>query len=900
MDTFLQFALLGLGAGGAYAVAGIGLVQIYRGSGVLNLSHGAIAFAAATLFVQTYGEREWPLLPAAVAAVALAAAIGGVIQVGVMHPLRNSPPLVRMVATLGVFAVLQQAVPLVFGTSTGNVAVPSFYPKGRLELGDTLAVPYDRLIVVCIAVALALALWILQRRTRLGLATTAVAENRVVAASLAIAPNPVAMWNWMLGSALAGLAGVILSPIVGVITPLPFMFLVIPALAAAMIGRFESFFWTTVGGIAIGVGQSVVTRYQAEILPANLASGWPNALPFLVIIVVLMLRGSPFPVRGEIAARLPSLGRRTVSPFTAIAVAALGAGAALLMTEKLAVAVTASAGFAIVGLSLVVLTGLAGQTSLAQMAIAGIGALSGARLSHNLGLPFPVVLALGVVSGAAVGIVFAAPAMRTRGPALAIATIGIGIAIESVVLNNGWFTVNGFGGTPIDRPHLGPLDINGVTHPQRYAAFAVVVLVAAAYAVANLRAGRTGRRLIAMRSSERATSAMGVSLPATKLIAFTISAALASLGGIVLAFSGGAVTYERFGLLQSLNLVIFVLIGGIGYVIGPIIGGALAPNGFVSSLMDSGSAIDRWLVLGSGIVLVLVLVLNAHGVAAIGDLRRRRQRQRAVRIVQSRPNRSGEELRVRNLTVRYGDVVAVNDLSLRVGAGEIVGLIGPNGAGKTSALDAITGFARADAGSVLLGDRDLSRQPVHARAASGLGRSFQAVETFDDLTVAENLAVACNPVRWIDWLLDPLRNRPIEIEREFHDEAVELGLDLRAMPDELSQGRRRILGVLRALAGRPTVLLLDEPAAGLDPAETEHLANVLRQVAAERKLGILIVEHDMSLVAAICDRVVAMEFGTPIVTAPTQEALAHPVVRAAYLGDDIQPSAVPATEGTPL
>lgn len=888
MIEFLRYALLGLGAGGAYAIAAVGLLQVHRGSGVLNLSHGATAYASAALFVQAYGQWHWSFPAAAALALLLAAAIGALTQLAVMRPLRNAPPLVRMTATLGIFAVLQQGVPIVFGDDLGNLSVGSYYPQGTLRLGnDQLTLSYDRITVVGITVVLGVGLWFLMRRTRLGLATTAVAENHVVAGSLGIDAGRVAMANWTLGSTLAGLAGVLLVPIIGVVTPTPFVFLVIPALAAALLGRFGSFGLTIAGGLGIGIGQSIITRYQTNLLPDGLASGWPDALPFLVIILVLMVRGSAFPARDEIAARLPRLGRRTASPFAALAVAVVAAGALQFTSDKIAGSITATAALGVVGLSLVVLTGLAGQTSLAQMAIAGVGALVAARLSHALGWPFPVVAGLAVAAGSIIGLLFAAPALRTRGPVLAIATIGVGVAIENVVLNNNWFTVNGFGGTPVRRPAIGPLDINAITHPQRYAAFTVVVLVTVGYLIANLRGGRPGRRLIALRGSERAASATGISPTRTKLAAFALSAGTASLGGVVLAFQGDSVTYSQFSLLQSLYLVIFTLIGGIGYVLGPVIGGALAPSGLVTTLLGNIGIGERWVVLASGFGLIVTLVQYPHGMMAAltGRLRKKDTAEEPVRPVhRDRPPRPAT-LTVQGLTVRYGAVTAVNGLSFQVRPGEIVGLIGPNGAGKTSALDAITGYVRATTGTISLGDSDLTRLPVHRRVQAGMGRSFQTVETFDDLTVAENLAVADNIVRPVDWFLDAIAHRPLQLEQSVYHQARELGLDLRAMPDALSQGRRRLLGVLRALAARPSVLLLDEPAAGLDPTETERLGGILRQVARTQNVGMLLVEHDMSLIGDICDHVVAIDFGNMIVNAPAAEALADPLVRSAYLGD---------------
>ena len=497
------------------------------------------------------------------------------------------------------------------------------------------------------------------------------------------------------------------------------------------------------------------------------------------------------------------------------------------------------------------------------------------------------------------------PALRTRGINLAIATLGLAVVLFNVVLNNFEYS-GGTSGIRVPSVTLLGLDLNAIRHPERYAVFAAVVLFAVAIALLNLRRGAAGRRLLAVRSNERAAAALGISVYGVKLFAFAAAAAIAALAGIVLAFRSSAVISAQFATFPSITAVAVTVVGGVGLVGGGIMGSTLLPGGLGSELLSEIEGIDAWLPLISGLILLWILVrepsglwaVNVHAAHRVGALMRRAlpARPRKPVPVPAPEPPAGETaavervpaltLRVDGLRVTFGGVVAVADAGFEVRPGEVHGLIGPNGAGKTTVIDAVTGFVAPAGGRVRLGDTDVTGWSPRRLASAGLGRSFQSVELFDDLSLRENLAVACD--RWSPWryLVDfvlPGRVRltgpALAAAREF-----ELQAEMEQKPAELSMGRRRLAAIARAVAASPSVLLLDEPAAGLSDAEAQHLARLVRKLAAEWGMGVLLVEHNIDMVLAACDRVTVLAAGAVLVSGTPDEVRDDPMVLEAYLG----------------
>ncbi|GMU77555.1 MAG: ABC transporter [Acidimicrobiia bacterium] len=903
MKDFIQFAVIGIGIGGAYVIFAQGIVLIYRGSGLVNFAQGALGMLSAFVTFKTLRYDNQVNLGIAIAVGILAAvAVAAVYQWLILGRLRHTAPIVRLISTLGLLAVLQAAVELQYGGTT--IRVEQYLPNDPIEWGG-IRFDESRLYIVGIAVAVTAALWAFTKFTRVGLVITASAENETTVQTLGWSPNALSGLTWVMGAAIAGLAGVIAAPLTGITDPTVFTLVVtLAALAAALLGGFQSFPLTLVGGMVVGIGESLMTLYKADIesfLGQSQITGLNRAFPFLVILVVLVVRGKGLPLRSHLADRLPRLGTGEVNPRAIL----LGAVVFLVLLlavfdESWARASYISLTAGVIILSIVVLTGFAGQLSLAQWTLGGIGALIAAQLVRASDWSMEPAIVAGILLTVPVGMVFALPALRTRGVNLAVVTLGLGFTVSQVVfVNNQYIGDLLDAGTRIGPARLFGIEVNSLDHPHAWAVVCLVFFVALSLMVANLRRSRTGRRLLAVRTNERAAASLGISVFAVKVYAFGVAAGIAAAGGILLAFQYPLVTYGQFNVFESIDSVAQAVVGGLGYVIGAAFGAVLASGGVSTRLSEDLFSAGDWDRLVGGLMLFAILLAAPDGLSAVtsrlahhSGMLRRLGLVRAPRASGPLPVAAVEPvppavLDVTGLTVRFGRVVAVDDVNLAVRPGEVVGLIGPNGAGKTTVIDAITGFVKPAAGQVELNGRSLRGVSATRRFRRGLARSFQSLELFDDLTVEQNIRVgADHTAPWWSWISDlfwpgshPLSSAAVAAIRSFDMED-----DLHRLPDELPYGRRRLVGITRAVAAGPSIIMLDEPAAGLDQIESEELAGLIRSLADERGMGVLLVEHDVGLVMSTCDRIVVVDFGRVIASGEPAAIRRDPAVVAAYLG----------------
>lgn len=892
MHSVIVFAILGASAGAVYALGSLGIVLTFRGSGVINFASGAMGMIGAFVFYLLRDQHSVPTAVAALAGVAVAAALGYGTHL-LMAPLKAASNLTRIVVTLALMVVLVGVAGLRY--PAGNTYTDtSLLPTNAVSfLG--VRVGANHLLVIVVAAVIALAAGAAYRWTRFGLATSAVAEDGESLATLGWSPGRVAGANWALGAALSGLAAILLSPITGLSVSLATS-LLMPALAAAVLGNLTSFPITFLGALAIGIAQSELNQYVN-------VQGIGDAVPFFAVLVFIVARGRALPVRGHLTERLPRVtaGRVAwVRVLVAVAVAVVLLFAVLPTTWVGAVTFTLIG--SVVLLSIVVLTGFAGQISLAQWAIAGCGALCMARLVVA-GAPYWVAMLGGVAVCLPIGLVVGIAALRARGMSLAIATLAFGICVVDLVLSNN--TINGgAAGLSLGFFHLFGLDLDSTLFPRRYAVFVLVVFVALAIAIANLRRGRTGRRLLAIRANERAAAALGVNVLQSKMGAFCYAAMIAGLGGILTTLYFPSALFSGYDAMTSITLVSNAVIGGVGYLLGPVVGGAGQNGGLGYQVLDtinSSAVTDLSLVFGALTLIVLVQAPDGIVPLQARDLRRLAGKvlQRAAQApavaaeLSDLSSGAGPAVREREttleatgLTVTFGGVHALDEVGFELRSGEVLGIIGPNGAGKSTLVDAVTGFAAPQRGSIRLDGSEIGRLGVTARARLGLGRAFQSLELFEDMTVHENLLVADDPGGLAPWFSDLVRPGRPRLGPVASQAVHDLGLAdaLTAYPGELSYGRRRLLAIARAVAADPTVLLLDEPAAGLDERERANLAGLIVRLAHDRKLAVLLIEHDVNLVSSVSDRMLALDFGQVIAQGSPQAVRDDPRVRSAYLG----------------
>lgn len=558
--------------------------------------------------------------------------------------------------------------------------------------------------------------------------------------------------------------------------------------------------------------------------------------------------------------------------------------------------------YAVIALGLNVLVGLAGLISLGQAGLFALGAYASAILATKAGFGvFAGSIAAMVLAGV-FGVLLAYPTVRVRGVYLAVITIAFGLIVENAAIEWQGLTGGPMGISGIAKPSIFGIQLSG--YPYYYTLACVLLLVAAV--THNLKRSRFGRTMLAISQSETAARSLGINVTAIRTLAFVISAVTAGIAGSFYSFLNSYISPDIFTFSDSIRFLLMVIFGGAGTTTGPIIGAFV-----LTYLPEYLQQFQYWQSFAYGLLLAVVMFILPSGVfgTAVQLFRRFRPAVRAVNpndgldiaeiLKRTGQNAVGAELVAEGLTVRFGGLTALGDMSVRVKSGEIHALIGPNGAGKSTFVNTVTGFYQPSQGRVQLDGIFLDGQAPHAIARLGLARTFQNTELFGEQTVMENVLVGCQQ-RLGYTLVDAALRTPRFRREEALCREVAIGLlnfvDLADYAHEKARflpfGLQRRLEIARSLASSPRLLLLDEPAAGLTNQEIDALDQMIRRIAS-LGISVLLIEHHVDLIMAVADRVTVLDYGQVIASDTPEAVQADPGVIEAYFGT--APAAVGAS-----
>ncbi len=536
--------------------------------------------------------------------------------------------------------------------------------------------------------------------------------------------------------------------------------------------------------------------------------------------------------------------------------------------------------YSIAVLGMTVVLGYAGQINLAQATFFGLGAYAVGLGTVDLGLNFWVTFAMGVGVATLAGFVLGLTTLRLKGHYLAMITISFQ-QIFDLVLNN-W----------IDFTH-GPDGIAGIGRPslfgyvladdKSYLLFCTVILYGAIYFVWKLPQTRTGRAMRAVRENELAAEVTGIDSLKVKVTAFTMSAALAGAGGALYAAGFAYISPDNFNFARSIEFLTMVLLGGAQSPFGGALGTSL-----LILLPEWLRFLKEVYLAAYGLAVILIMVFLPTGIWGLISVRVAKYKKPVpidlasivpldVEVPVTDP---APILRLDNVQKYFGGVKAVDGITIDVARGTVHALIGPNGSGKTTTLNVLNGIYNATAGKVVFDGVDITEKTPHERAGFGIGRTFQNIRLFPTMSVVENVMVgAQRPNNPIEPGPAALRSRALSALQ-----FVGMAQQAEAIVQNLPYGHQRLVEIARALAGHPTFLLLDEPAAGLNQTEKHELANLLKRLRGHG-LTIFLIEHDIGLIEKVSDRITVLNFGKKIAEGDPATVLRHPDVIAAYLGE---------------
>jgi ABC-type branched-subunit amino acid transport system ATPase component/branched-subunit amino acid ABC-type transport system permease component len=916
LNEFLPFIISGIATGSIYGLAGTGLVLTYKTSGIFNFGYGATATAAAYIFYYLHHDQGLGWLPALLLSVFVLGPVLGLGMERIARRLALRSTAMKIVGTVGLILVVQGLATVWYGADTKNVRqyLPGAFEHFRLGGVNVL---YPQVWVTAVGIVGVALLYAVFRWSRIGLAMRAVVDDPDLVAMQAISPVRVRRVSWVIGTTFAALSGVLVLPFIG-LNAISLTFLVVQAFGAAAIGGFSNIPLTFAGGLVLGVLSDLSKKY---VLDVTWLSGLPASLPFIVLFGVLLVTPKRRLAGGPAVQARPHLQFRAPA-----GVRAATGGAALLVLALVPLIVGGDKlGYYTIGLTQVIillslglLVRTSGQVSLCHSVFAAIGAVAFSQLAVQHGVPWLLAVITGALVVVPVGALIAIPAIRLSGLFLGLATFGFGILVERLLYARGFMFTVLESGRNMPRPSIATSDT------AYYYVVLAFVVVTAGFMVA-LHGSRLGRILRGLADAPVAIVTMGLSTNTTRVIVFCVSAFFAGIGGILYGSSvhfavSSDNNYTAFYSLVLLAILALAPFGEPWYAL--VIGITSVIPAYLTAA-DTTS----WLNVVFGFFAVQVAMRGGQPAmpARLVAFFERFRRPEPASAVPAGPVPAGpvtaapvtaaraglaagratgdgpRGLEVSGLRVSFGGLVAVDSLSFAAPVGRITGLIGPNGAGKTTTFDACGGLNRRLSGRISLHGRDVTRLGPAARGRAGLGRTFQRMQLGDSLTVADNVALGRESSLAGSRVPAQLLASPAQ--RRLTQAAALAALELCGIADlayrqagALSTGQRRLVELARCLAGPFDVLLLDEPSSGLDRDETAEFDEVLRRVVRERGCGILLVEHDMSLVLNVCEYIYVLDFGRLLFEGEPAEVAASPLVQAAYLGSDAVALAGPQRE----
>jgi branched-subunit amino acid ABC-type transport system permease component/ABC-type branched-subunit amino acid transport system ATPase component len=898
VSELVGYVLSGLVTGAVFALMASGLTLSYSATGVFNFAHGAVGFLAALLFFELTAGLGWPVWAAGPATVLVAAPLLGYALHRLMfRGLASAGETAQIVATIGLAIALPAlglwTVDVLVGTfgadlprvtegaaarGLGPRPVRTWHPFGGLTVDS------DQLTTFALSALAAAALWAVMRHTPLGLRMRATVDRRRLAELRGVDAGAASAQAWMLGSALAGLAGVLAVPALGLDSN-AFTVLLFASATAAVFGRLQSIPVTFAAGLGLGVVQNLVAGYADF---AEKVTGFRTAVPAILLFAGLLVLGrSRERLAGSIAEDAPppdhlaGLPRwRRVLPWGA-AVAALLLWTFTIGGDYWVGLVAQGLVLALIFCSFVVVTGLGGMVNLAQASFAALAALT-AGLAFGKGLPFPAAVLLGVLAAVAAGVLVALPALRLGGRVLALATLALALLADQVLFQIDAFS-NGTVGWRLPAVSFGITDTND---PRTRVVVPLLLIGAVALLVRNLERSASGRAILAVRSAPAAALSVGISATRAKITLFALASAVAGLGGVLYATFNGQITATDLPALTGFVWLAVVVLQGVRRVGGAVLGGlvmALFPE-VLDDVTDSQHV--GMILFGLGGV---VLARHPDGVLSqFAELRHRRRERTpppadappagaAPAAVPAAPPPGPAALRLDGIIAGHGDATVLRGVDLAVPPGRAVALLGANGAGK-STLCAVAGGMAPASGRVLLDGQDVTAWPAHRRSRAGLYLAPEGRGVFPSLTVEENLAL---------WLPDAAARA------EACDRLPQLAARRDVPAGALSGGEQQLLALAPALVRPPRVLIADEPSLGLAPLVVEQVFGMLEELR-ERGTALLIVEEKAGEVLALADTVAFMRLGRVVWTGPRAD-VDDDRLAAAYLGLDDDPL-LPATE----